>query len=197
MRVLSLVVILPFFPSIVLSATGPTKESEKDIIVVLKENKETMLEILDATAEQLGIKNVNDYELCQRWRELFYDIVRKKLTVDNEGWIYLGEEGGVGKYAKYDKYCNVLVREVEINFPTAVDTSRVERAKEIPGTLTTSATRWTAFGFIGFILVVLSSIFLLYGIADSFMKRDLAQAGIRSLMFIVLVTIGYFLLKML
>lgn len=197
MRMLSLVVILLFLPLMVLSATGPTKESEKDIIDVLKENKKTMLEILDATAEQLGIKNVNDYELCQRWRELFYEIVRKKLTVDDEGWIYLGEEGGVGKYAKYDKNCNVLVREVEINASPSVDTSRAERAKEIPSPPATTATRWTAFGFIGFILVVLSSIFLLYGIADALMKKDLAQVGIRSLMFIVLVTIGYFLLKML
>lgn len=188
---------LVLFPFIVLPATGPTKKSEDDIIKVLRENKKTVLDLLDATAEELGIKNVNNYELCQMWRKSFYRIVRKKLTVDEEDWIYLGEEGGVSKYVKYDENCNVLVREVEISASPSVDTSRLERAEEIPSAPTTTATKWTAFGFIGFILVVLSSIFLLYGIADALTKKDLPQVGIRSLMFIVLVTIGYFLLKML
>lgn len=191
------ILLLTLFPLLALPATGPTQKSEDDVIKVLRENKKTMLDLLDATAEELGIKNVSNQELCQMWRKSFYQIVRKKLTVDKDDWIYLGEDGGVSRYVKYDENCNVLVREVEISASPTVDTSRVKRAEEIPSTPTTTTTTWTAFGFIGFILVVLSSIFLLYGTAEALMRKDLAQAGIRSLMFIVLVTIGYFLIKML
>lgn len=180
-----------------ISATGPTRESENDIIEILKQSQKALLSILDTTAEQLGIKNLNNRELCKAWREGFYKVIRETFTVDEEGWIYLGDEGGVAKYFKYDEDCNIHVREVEINIPVTIDTSEVTRAKEIPSSYPSTAGAWTVFSFISFILVVLSSTFLLYGTAEALMRKDLGQAGVRALMFVILVTIGYFLLRML
>jgi len=180
------------------------------MLELLMEQRKTMREILDSTADKLGIKNVNEYELLSRFKDAFYRAVEKRFVVDEDGWISLGRtEDGSYEYAKLDENGNVFWKKVGLEADLNVDFGKLERALEVGssppeeeeggggggGGKFSSPIPLNTYRFIALLLITASSVALLYSSTTALLRKDLAQAGIRFLASLLIASLGYVLLK--
>lgn len=184
---------------------GPTDKDAEKVITVLMENRKTMRDMLDSTGEKLGIKNLNEYDFYKRFKDAFYEAVKKIFPVDEEGWIDLGKtQDGSSRFVKLDDNLNLFKRTVSLEANLeGIDLGELERAM---GFTTPSPSGGEEEGgggviplntyrFIALLLTTASSVALLYSSATALLRKDLAQAGIRFLASLLLASLGYVLLK--
>lgn len=185
--------------SLLLSATllfgDPVEDQIKQLLLV----RDTIIKILDSIAEKEGIKNTDLKELCFRWREAFYNFVRSAdFVVDREGWVKIGER----EYIRYDDSCRVQKRIIEI--AAAVDEEDKEEIKRIVSTkpLPTRGPRGeifklTGYRMIAFIMLTVLTIIFMKGIVESLLARRGTEALIRFLVFLLIGSLFYSLMKLL
>lgn len=166
-----------------------------DMVKQLEEAKKSVGQVLEDTASQLGINNVNDYELCAMFREKIYEIMRERGVVTEDGWITFPSETEDGTvYMKMDEFCNVYKRVVQLDTSSSPDVGDIERQKEVPPP-PSSPTVMENYAFVGFLLTSLTAIFLLYGTVRAFLSKQLLTAFGRGMLFFILTAISYIFFK--